>query len=42
MSSAAGTPRGGRFPAFDVTRQAAHWDPVTAGVVLSRLGMPPI
>ncbi len=41
MSSAPGARRGGRFPAFDVTSQAAHWDPVTAGVVLSRLGMPP-
>lgn len=41
MSSAPGAPRVGRFPAFDVTSQAAHWDPVTAGVVLSRLGRPP-
>ena len=41
MSSAAGAPRGGRFPGFDVASQAQHWDPVTAGVVLSRLGMPP-
>jgi Gluconate 2-dehydrogenase subunit 3 len=32
---------GGRFPGFDVLTQAAHWDPVTAGVVLSRLAMPP-
>jgi Gluconate 2-dehydrogenase subunit 3 len=41
-----GTPPGspaarGRFPGFDVTAQAPHWDPVTAGVVLGRLGMPP-
>ena len=41
MSGAAGAPRGGRFPGFDVASQAEHWDPVTAGVVLSRLGMPP-
>lgn len=34
-------PGGGRFPGFDAAAQAAHWDPVTAGVVLSRLGMPP-
>ena len=33
---------GGRFPGFDVLTQAARWDPVTAGVVLSRLGMPPV
>lgn len=33
--------RGGRFPGFDVLTQAARWDPVTAGVVLSRLGAPP-
>ena len=31
----------GRFPGFDVLRQAGHWDPVTAGVVLSRTGRPP-
>lgn len=31
---------GRRFPGFDVLTQAARWDPVTAGVVLSRLGMP--
>jgi hypothetical protein len=31
----------GRFPGFDAAAQAPHWDPVTAGVVLSRLGMPP-
>jgi hypothetical protein len=30
-----------RFPGFDVLAQAGHWDPVTAGVVLSRLGPPP-
>jgi hypothetical protein len=27
----------GRFPGFDAAGQARHWDPVTAGVVLSRL-----
>ena len=43
MSAAPGMPghRGGRFPGFDAAAQARHWDPVTAGVVLSRLGMPP-
>jgi Gluconate 2-dehydrogenase subunit 3 len=30
-----------RFPGFDVLDQAGHWDPVTAGVVLSRIGRPP-
>jgi hypothetical protein len=30
-----------RFPGFDVTGQAQHWDAVTARVVLSRIGMPP-
>jgi Gluconate 2-dehydrogenase subunit 3 len=33
--------RGGRFPGFNALDQASHWDPVTAGVVLSRLGRPP-
>ena len=32
---------GDRFPGFDVLDQAGHWDPVTAGVVLSRVGRPP-
>ena len=39
-----GTTPGGRqprFPGFDVLAQAGHWDPVTAGVVLARLGPPP-
>ncbi len=40
MSAAAG-PRDTRFPGFDVTAQAPHWDAATAGVVLSRIGMPP-
>jgi hypothetical protein len=31
----------GRFPSFDVLDQAQRWDPVTAGVVLGRIGMPP-
>ena len=31
----------GRFPGFDVLAQSGHWDPVTSGVVLSRLGMAP-
>ena len=32
------TPGGeGRFPGFDVLDQVAHWDEVTAGVVLARL-----
>ncbi|HVB27829.1 MAG TPA: gluconate 2-dehydrogenase subunit 3 family protein [Mycobacteriales bacterium] len=41
MSATASTPEPSRFPGFDVLTQAAHWDPVTAGVVLSRLGRPP-
>jgi Gluconate 2-dehydrogenase subunit 3 len=32
---------GDRFPGFDPAAQATHWDPVTAGVVLGRLGRPP-
>ncbi len=32
-----------RFPGFDVLEQADAWDPVTAGVVLARLGpLPPL
>jgi len=30
-----------RFPGYDVTDQAQAWDPVTAGVVLGRLGLQP-
>jgi hypothetical protein len=30
-----------RFHGFDVLAQSKHWDPVTTGVVLSRIGMPP-
>jgi hypothetical protein len=41
LASASGSPPAGRFPGFDATAQAQRWDPVTAGVVLSRLGMPP-
>lgn len=32
---------GDRFPGFNVLHQTSHWDPVTAGVVLSRVGRPP-
>jgi gluconate 2-dehydrogenase subunit 3-like protein len=32
---------GDRFPGFNVLGHARHWDPVTAGVVLSRIGRPP-
>ncbi len=32
---------GDRFPGFDVLDQAGRWDPVTAGVVLQRVGRPP-
>ena len=32
-----------RFPGFDALDQADAWDPVTAGVVLARLGpLPPL
>ncbi len=31
-----------RFPGFDVLDQVGHWDPVTAGVVLARVGRPPV
>jgi len=30
-----------RFPGFDVLDQSSHWDPVTTGVVLARVGMAP-
>ena len=30
-----------RFPGFDALAQSKHWDPVTSGVVLSRIGMAP-
>ena len=32
---------GDRFAGFRVLDQAGHWDRVTAGVVLSRIGIPP-
>lgn len=35
------TSHDGRFPGLDVLGQSKHWDPVTTGVVLSRVGMPP-
>jgi hypothetical protein len=43
VSGAPTTPGGrpSRYPGFDVLRQTRHWDPVTAGVVLARLGPPP-
>ena len=42
MSGESGRPAGGndRFPGFAAAAQAPHWDAVTAGVVLSRLGRP--
>jgi Gluconate 2-dehydrogenase subunit 3 len=36
-----GQATGDRFPGFDALDQAGHWDPVTAGVVLARVGRPP-
>ncbi|MGI8761090.1 MAG: gluconate 2-dehydrogenase subunit 3 family protein [Jatrophihabitantaceae bacterium] len=43
MSDVSHTPGGGpaRFPGFDVLTQTPHWDPVTTGVVLARIGMAP-
>ncbi len=41
MSAAPGPADGSRFPGFDAAAQAPRWDPVTAGVVLARIGMPP-
>ena len=43
MSGNPTTPGGAehRFPGFDVLQISRHWDEVTAGVVLSRLGFPP-
>jgi hypothetical protein len=32
---------GGRYPGFSALAQARHWDPVTAGVVQARMGLPP-
>jgi gluconate 2-dehydrogenase subunit 3-like protein len=31
----------GRFPGFDALSETKRWDPVTAGVVMARLGPPP-
>lgn len=41
--SAAEAPRSRqvRFPGFDAQTQSHHWDTITTGVVLSRMGMPP-
>jgi len=41
VSRAAPGPGQGRFPGFDALDQSQHWDPVTTGVVLSRIGMAP-
>jgi hypothetical protein len=41
MTGSEVTPGGTRFPGLDSAAQASHWDAATAGVVLSRLGMPP-
>ena len=38
---ASSKPWAGRFPGFDVLKQSGHWDPVTTGVVLERVGMAP-
>ena len=42
MTGTASGSRGGeRFPGFDVQSQSGHWDPVTTGTVMARVGMPP-
>jgi gluconate 2-dehydrogenase subunit 3-like protein len=41
VTGTAAQPAHGRFPGFDALAQRPHWDLVTAGVVLSRLGMAP-
>ena len=41
MTGAAPRPARSRFPGFEVLAQSGHWDPVTTGVVLSRVGMAP-
>ena len=41
MSRREGAGSGSRFPGFDSAAQAPHWDAVTAGVVLTRLGLAP-
>jgi hypothetical protein len=40
-ASVPGGGRNERFPGFDVVTEANAWDPVTAGVVLTRLGRQP-
>jgi hypothetical protein len=40
LSGKDGSPR---FPGFDTLSQSSHWDPVTTGVVLARIGpLPPL
>jgi hypothetical protein len=39
--AASGSGGDSRFTGFDAAAEAGHWDPVTARVVLSRVGMPP-
>jgi hypothetical protein len=40
LSGKDGSPR---FPGFDILSQSSHWDPVTTGVVLARIGpLPPL
>ncbi|OFE15150.1 hypothetical protein BA895_07970 [Humibacillus sp. DSM 29435] len=41
MTPLSSKPWSGRFPGFDVLNQSSHWDPVTTGVVLDRIGMAP-
>jgi hypothetical protein len=43
VSLASGRPGGieDRFPGFEVLAQIAHWDPVTAAVVVDRVGINP-
>ena len=40
MSGTAARPPADRFPGFDALSQSGHWDAVTAGLVLSRVGIP--
>jgi hypothetical protein len=41
VSRGAARSRRDRFPGFDARAESGHWDPVTAGAVLARVGMPP-
>ncbi len=41
MTGSAAGPDPDRFPGFDALSQRNHWDPVTTGVVLNRIGMAP-